>query len=230
VRRRRRGIGPFSLRQLTLVTGVLVVVGLGITILTAPLGKVDPDAPKPLPTAFLLGSPEPGLQVGNVPPELETTGAAPFKLSDLNGNPVRLADLRGKVVWINFWASWCPPCQFETPTLRQIDDAYRDRGVAVVAINVQETIETATAYAARYNWRFTVGADVSASIFHLYRVYALPTQFIIDRNGVLRQIVNGPLDFKGASRIFDTLLAEGSGASPSPSPSPSVAPSGTSGG
>ena len=233
VRRRRRGVGPFSLRQLSIVSGVLVVAGLVFTILTAQIGTIDPSLPKALPTAFLLGSPVPGLQIGNLAPELETTDGEPFVLSDLDGNPVRLEDLRGRIVWLNFWASWCPPCQFETPTLREIDEKYRDRGLAVVAINVQETVDTARAYATRYDWEFTVGADVSAKVFHEYRVFALPTQFIIDRDGVLRQIVNGPLDVAGASRIFDTLLAEG-GSSPSPGASPapfsSVAPSGTPGG
>jgi thiol-disulfide isomerase/thioredoxin len=213
-RRRRRGVGPFSLRQLSLVAGILVIVALVITVLTAPLGTIDPSKPKPLPTAFVLGSAVPGLQVGNLAPELATDDGEPFVLSDLDGRPIRLADLKGRIVWLNFWASWCPPCQFETPTLREIDETYRDRGVTVVAVNVQETVESASAYAARYDWHFTVGADVSAAIFHAYRVYALPTQFIIDRDGILRQIVNGPLDVTSASQIFDALLAE-------------VAPSGT---
>ena len=207
-RPRRRSVGPFSLRQISLVVGILVLAALLITILTAPLGQTGPGLPKPLPTAFILGSAEPGLQIGSLAPELATSGTAPFQLTDLDGRPVRLADLRGRVVWLNFWASWCPPCQFETPTLREIDERYRDRGVSVVAVNVQETVETARAYATRYDWQFTVGADVSAAIFHAYHVYALPTQFIIDRNGLVRQIVNGPLDVTSASRIFDALLAE----------------------
>ena len=219
-RRRRRGVGPFSLRQLSLVAGSLVIVALVITVLTAPLGTIDPSKPKPLPTAFVLGSAEPGLQIGNLAPELATAGEEPFTLTNLEGRPIRLADLRGRIVWLNFWASWCPPCQFETPTLREISEKYADRGVSVVAINVQETVETARAYATRYEWPFTVGADVSAKIFHAYRVYALPTQFIIDRDGVLRQIVNGPLDVASASRIFDALLAEGAPSGTTASPAP----------
>ncbi len=218
-----------------MVAGVLTVAALVFTILTAQIGTIDPNLPKALPTAFVIGSAVPGLQVGNRAPELETTDGEPFVLSDLEGNPVRLAGLRGRIVWLNFWASWCPPCQFETPTLREIDEMYRDRGVAVVAINVQETVDTARAYATRYDWQFTVGADVSAEIFHAYRVFALPTQFIIDRDGILRQVVNGPLDVASASRIFDALLAEGAPSDapspgPSGSPSGSVAPSGTPGG
>ena len=207
-RRRRRGVGPFSLRQIALVVGVIALVAIVITILTAPLGQVGPGLPKPLPTAFVLGSAEPGLEIGNLAPELavDIDGGNRFELTDLDGKPIHLADLRGRVVWINFWASWCPPCQFETPTLREIDEKYRDRGLTVIAINVQETVETARNYATTYNWRFAVGADTSARIFHAYRVYALPTQFIVDADGILRQIVNGPLDVASASRIFDALL------------------------
>jgi len=217
--RRRRGVGPFSLRQLGLVIGVMAVAALVVTILTARLGQVGPGLPPPLPTAFLLSSPQPGLDIGDLAPELavDVDGGGRFELMDLDGQPIRLADLRGRVVWINFWASWCPPCQFETPTLREIDERYRDRGLSIVAINVQETVESAREYAETYGWQFTVGADVSARIFHAYRVYALPTQFIIDRDGILRQIINGPLDVASASAIFDVLL-------------PPVSPSGTTGG
>ena len=205
---RRRGVGPFSLRQVGLALGVIVVAGVGLTLATAPLGTVGPGIPRPLPTAFLLGSPEPGLAVGDLAPELavDLPDGGRFELRDLGGRPIRLADLRGRVVWLNFWASWCPPCQFETPVLREMDEAYASRGLTIVAVNVQQTVEDARDYAQRYGWRFLVGADVSAHVFHAYRVFALPTQFFIDADGILRQVVNGPLDRAAAGKIVEALL------------------------
>ena len=86
-----------------------------------------------------------------------------YQLTDLDGNPIRLADLRGKAVWVNFFASWCPPCQAETPVLREMSETYRDRGLEVVAVSVQETSPAdVKAYADRYRLGYTIGFDGSA--------------------------------------------------------------------
>jgi thiol-disulfide isomerase/thioredoxin len=214
-RMRPRGVGPFSLRQVTLA--ILLVMGTAIvlTLATVPLGSTEPGLPVPDPSAFLIGSPIPGLDIGNLAPELE--GAGPdgtVHLTDLEGAPIRLADLRGKAVWVNFWASWCPPCQFETPTVRAMDEKYRDRGLVIVAVQVQQTVDAGRTYAARYGLEYTIGADVTGAVFHTYHVFALPTQFFIDPNGVLRQIVNGPLSETRASQLIESILPAG----PSPSP------------
>jgi peroxiredoxin len=228
---RRRGVGPFSLRQVTIA--ILAVMGTAIlgTLATVPIGSTAPGLPKPDPSAFLIGSPIPGLRIGDLAPELE--GDRPeghVQLTDLNGSPIRLADLRGKAVWINFWASWCPPCQFETPTLRSIDERYRDRGLAIVAVQVQQTVEAGRDYAARYGLKYTIGADVTGTIFHAYKVFALPTQFFIDEKGVVRQIVNGPLDLASSDKIVSALLATSAQSSSGlPAASPASVPTGSPG-
>jgi len=222
---RRRGVGPFSLRQVTLA--ILIVMGTAIvlTLATVPLGSTEPGLPVPDPSAFLIGQPIPGLDLGNLAPELEGDGPdGRVQLTDLDGNPIRLADLRGKAVWINFWASWCPPCQFETPTVRAMDAKYRDRGLIVVAVQVQQTVEAGRDYARRYGLDYTIGADVTGAVFHTYHVFALPTQFFIDSNGVLRQIVNGPLSETRASQLIESILPEGSTTGPSASVAPLASP------
>ena len=140
-----------------------------------------------------------------------------YQLTDLDGRPIRLADLRGKVVWLNFWASWCPPCQQETPILRELDAKYRDRGLEIVGISVQETTPTDVgAYADRYELDYTIGFDGSGHILRDYQVFALPTQFFIDTNGVIQLVVNGPVDEAGATALIESML----GAVPSdPGPS-----------
>ena len=214
---RRRGVGPFSLRQVTIA--ILIVMGTAIvlTLATVPLGTTEPGLPVPDPSAYLIGSPEPCLDVGNQAPELAGVGPdGPVGLTDLNGTPIRLADLRGKAVWINFWASWCPPCQFETPTIRALDEKYRDRGLVIVAVQVQQTVQAGRDYADRYGLEYTIGADVTGAVFHTYHVFALPTSFFIDPNGVLRQIVNGPLSETRASQLIEAILPAGASAAPSP--------------
>ena len=112
--------------------------------MTTPLGNTanGPGTVNPRPTAFLIGSPPPvGLAVGSSAPEFSVPqpDGSTYQLPDLNGAPIRLADLRGKAVWVDFWATWCPPCQAEVPILREMSERYKDRGLVVVAISVQET-------------------------------------------------------------------------------------------
>jgi peroxiredoxin len=211
----RRAVGPFSVRQVATALGVVVVAAIALTVATAPLASTGPGLPVPEPSAYILRSAVPGLGVGDLAPELavDDGSGGTFQLTDLDGQPIRLADYRGRIVWLDFWASWCPPCQTETPVLRAIDHAYRDRGVAVLAVQVQQTVDEGRAYAATYDLGYRIGADVSGDVFRAYRVFALPTQFFIDRDGVIRQVVNGPLGDAAARAILDALLATG----PSPS-------------
>lgn len=218
--RSRHGlIGPFSGRQvLAGVIAVLLVAILGVVV-TTPLGNtaIDPGLRNPLATPFIIGeAPPEGLRAGATAPELtiDLGGGSIYQLHDLDGQPITLAALRGKVVWLNFFASWCPPCQQETPILRSLSDTYRDRGLALVGISVQETTPTdVKAYAERYRLRYTIGFDGSGEVLRAYRVFALPTQFFIDVNGVIREIVSGPVDEQGAKALIESMLAEAPAAS-----------------
>lgn len=229
----RRGlIGPFGGRQLLAGALVILVAGLLLAVVTTPLGTVRPAGPgDPAATPFVLGAaPTNGLRAGDLPPELTITApnGQPAALTDLDGNPVLLADLRGKVVWINFWASWCPPCQSETPVLRDIADLYRDRGLAVVGISVQESSPAnVAAYAAKYQLGYTIAADSTGEIFRSYRLYALPTQFFLGPEGAIRTIVLGPMTMATARAQVESILAtpsSGAPGSPSPAPSGSAVP------
>ena len=196
--------------------GAVVVTAIVLTLATAPLGSTAPGLPNPVASAYQLRSPIPGLQVGDLAPELTgtTDDGSAFSLTDLDGNPISLADLRGRAVWINFWASWCPPCQAETPAIRAMDEKYRDRGLTIVGIQVQQTVEDGRAYADRYGLKYVIGADVSAAVFRTYRVFALPTQFFIDPGGVIRSVINGPLDEASATSLIEAILPSGTAPAP----------------
>ena len=219
----KRGvIGPFSGRQLLAAALALLVTFVVLVAVTTPLGttRIQPGPVDPRATPFVFASPPAeGLRVGSTAPELAVTLAdgSTYQLTDLDGRPIRLDALRGKVVWINFWASWCPPCQQETPILRELSDRYRDRGLEVIGISVQETSpDDLAAYARRYELGYTIGFDGSGHVFRTYKVFALPTQFFIDPTGVIRQVINGPVDEAGAAALIESLLP--------PPPAPSAAP------
>ena len=219
----RRGlIGPFTGRQLLIAFGAVIVAIVGLTIVTTPLGNTagGPVFEDPQGTPFVIGPPIEGLRVGDVAPDFAVPldNGTTYQLTDLDGNPVRLEDLRGKAVWINFFATWCPPCQGETPILRDLAERYEDEGLEVVAVSVQETTaDDVRAYAERYQLPYTIGFDGSGNVFHQYRVYALPTQFFLDEDGVIRFIAQGPLSEEGASQRIAAILPE----APSPEASAS---------
>ena len=228
----RKVVGPFTGRQLSLVAGTVLVAAIALFVLTRPVvpsGSGAQPTPLPAATPFLVGSPTTGLAPGDLAPELSVKGpdGSPAPLLDLAGHPVRLADLRGRLVLLNFWATWCPPCQGETPVLRDLDEAYRARGLTIVGVAVQETTPSDVAgYAAKYALGYTIAFDATADVFRTYRVFALPTQVLVGPDGRVRAVINGPLMDEGAKALIEPLLPAASSPVPaSPAPSGSSAPS-----
>jgi cytochrome c biogenesis protein CcmG/thiol:disulfide interchange protein DsbE len=217
-RRRPRGIGPFTTRHLLAILGVVVGAGLLLALVTTPITGPPPTA-RPGSTAFLIGTPVEGLRVGDRAPELSgTIDGKPVDLVDLDGRPIRLADLRGHPVWINFWASWCPPCQQETPVLRSIFATHQSQGLIVLGVSVQESsADNVREYVRTYQLGYPIGFDATSAIFKTYRVFALPTQVFLDRDGVIQHVENGPLTTLDAERILAPILA---GVAPSGSAAP----------
>ncbi|HYC06373.1 MAG TPA: TlpA disulfide reductase family protein [Candidatus Binatia bacterium] len=217
-------IGPFGARQLALGLAVVVVAVVLLLAVTAPLGSTDAIGVRnPQATPFLIGpAPAQGLKPGDRAPEFTITkpDGTTAPLTDLEGNAVSLTALRGTGVWVNFWASWCPPCQQETPVLRDTYATYKDQGLEVIGISVQETNEAdVAAYAAKYGLGYTIAADLTGDILHLYRVNALPTSFFIGPDGIIRDVVLAPLDDEGAAAEVQAILPN---AAPSASPIPSA--------
>ena len=212
VRPRRRAdrllVGPFTVRHVGMLAVALIVVAVLAVSFTPLAGGPTPGLPVPGSSFVPVGPAVEGLRPGDRAPEFRgLSGEQEVELRDLEGNLVRLADLRGKVVWVNFWATWCPPCQEETPVLRDVYERYQPDGLELVAISVQEsTVDDVRAYAERYGLEFTVGFDATSAVFHTYRAFGLPTQFFIDRQGVIRHVVLGPVTRDQAANLILPLL------------------------
>ena len=103
------------------------------------------------------------------------------------------------------------------PILRELSERYRDRGLELIAISVQETSPAdVAAYAARYQLGYTIGFDGTGQVFRAYKGYGLPTQLFIDANGVIAAIVGAPLDEAGAAAQIERILPKATAASPAP--------------
>jgi peroxiredoxin len=209
-KRSKQLIGPFSTAQVATLFVSVMVVGAILIALNTPLARrPEPSLPQPGSGFVPVGNEIEGLRVGDVAPELSGTfNGRTVQLADLDGNPIRLADLRGRPVWINFWATWCPPCQEETPVLRDLFSKYEPDGLALVAVSVQETTAAdVRAYVERYGLQYTVGFDATSAVFQTYRAFGLPTQLFLDRNGVIRDVVLGPVTRDEADAILAPLVA-----------------------
>lgn len=205
----RRVVGPFILAEVLSVLVSVVFAALILLFLTSPLAQRSPASPSaPGASFYLVGAAQAGLQIGAPAPELiGTVDGQTVELSDLDGKPVRLADYRGRPVWINFWATWCPPCQEETPVLRDVYTEFSGRGLALIAISVQETsVDDVRAYVARYGLNYTVAFDVTSAVFHTYQAFGLPTHVFVDRDGIVRDVILGPLTRERAEQEINQLL------------------------
>lgn len=113
-------------------------------------------------------------------------GEAPdFTLSELNGTEVRLSKLKGRVVLIEFWATWCPPCRESIPAMNELYRKYNDKGLVLLGISVdkgQNVEEDLRAFVKEYSIQYPVAID-SKNINNLYGVYSIPTTVLIDKEG-----------------------------------------------
>ena len=159
--------------------------------------------------------------VSAVPPEAGTreSTAAPregfaapdFRLTLLGGGEVALSELRGQVVIVNLWASWCPPCRAEMPALQEVYEAYRDRGLEILAVNTtyQDSQAAAARFVEEYGLTFPVPLDQTGDVSRSFLLRALPTSFFIDRDGVIRSVViGGPMSKTTIQTTVERLLGD----------------------
>lgn len=202
-------VGPFSGRQIALALAIVVGTAAVIALVTAPIANPGPAQPSPGATFFAIGPPVEGLKPGDRAPELDTEAdGARQPLLDLEGRPIRLADLRGQPVWLNLFATWCPPCQYETPVLQQVFEEHADDDLVLVAVSVLDTsAQDVRAYATTYGLTYTIGFDATSAVFRTYQAYGLPTHYFIDREGVIQAVWRGPLTVAQAEAFLAPLLA-----------------------
>ena len=144
-----------------------------------------------------------------IPSPLLGRPAAAFSLTTFAGAPLSLESLRGQVVMLNFWASWCiPACYDEAPALERTWRAYKDKGVMVVGINVQDKEAAALEFLRRFEHSFPNAPDPRGRVSVDYGVYGVPETFFIDRKGRVRFKHVGALTYEIARRQLDALLEE----------------------
>jgi len=138
--------------------------------------------------------------------------AAPgFAVHDLDGNPVSLAELHGEVVLLNIWATWCPPCREEMPSMQRLHEMLGPEGLRVVAVSIDSRsggIDAAgrpggdvQAFAESMQLTFDIWHDPPGAIQRTYRTTGVPESFVIDRNGTIVKKVIGPTDWDSDANV-----------------------------
>jgi peroxiredoxin len=117
--------------------------------------------------------------------------APDFTLTSLTSQSVKLSELLGKVVILNFWATWCPPCRAEMPTLQEAYVAHTDDGLMVLAVDQNEAPDQVIGFVADLHLTFPLLLDPGYAVSDRYRISLLPSTFFIDRSGVIRDVVFG---------------------------------------
>lgn len=132
-----------------------------------------------------------------------------FSLQDLDGKTVTLKEFRGNVVFVNFWATWCPPCRDEMPAMQKLYKENRDKGLVMLAINFMETPNTIRPFVNEYKLTFPILLD-SGTVMVSYGVLGLPATYLIDRQGKAAARALGARDWgnQESIRIIRKLLDE----------------------
>ncbi|MCG6939483.1 MAG: TlpA family protein disulfide reductase [Gammaproteobacteria bacterium] len=133
-----------------------------------------------------------------------------FSLRDIQDNKHKLSDYRGKVVLVNFWASWCPPCIYEMPELTNLKKHFADQPFEIIALNVGEKKYRVRKFVKLINFDLPVLLDTSSETFNSWGVKTLPTSFLLDANGQVRYRVRGNPGWENeqTKTMIENLIAE----------------------
>jgi cytochrome c biogenesis protein CcmG, thiol:disulfide interchange protein DsbE len=147
--------------------------------------------------------------VALTPAPLADHPAPGFSLANLNGTNTALIDLKGQVLLINVWATWCPPCRVEMPSIQAAYEQYHDQGFTVLAVNLQEDPAVVAAFMRDYQLTFPALLDRNGQVSRTYQAVALPSSFFVDRRGVIRAVYRGPMPRSTIVGTVEQLLQEG---------------------
>ena len=137
--------------------------------------------------------------------------APAFSLFNLSGDKtIQLSDYQGKVIYLDFWASWCPPCRISLPLLEKMRTELAHQNFEIIAINVDENPQDAKDFLKTFPVSYPIGGDKQGKLPELYQVQGMPTAFIIDKKGVIRVVHTSfkRKDIAKIKQVVSQLLAQ----------------------
>jgi peroxiredoxin len=134
--------------------------------------------------------------------------APDFELLSITGNKVKLSDLRGKTVILNFWATWCPPCRAEIPEMQKFYENNKNNNVEILAVNLtnsESSPDTVKDFVRDKGMTFNILLDKQGKIGNLYGIITIPTSYIIDKNGIIREKHVGPMSYETMDNFISSI-------------------------
>lgn len=176
---------------------IMLVVGAGLVLIAVAVFLAIPKAQAEVQQT---GSSAIPLAVDFPVPEVQ--------LTDLKNQPVALADYQGQVILYNAWATWCPPCKEEMPTLEAYYQDHKDSGFVIVAIEDGEPVSEVAAFAESYKLSFPVWPDLKYVATTAFKTNSLPTSFVIDRSGTVRLTWTGAITRAALEKYVTPIISE----------------------
>ena len=198
-----------------LLVAVLVVAAAGVGLLASakPQSSESPAVPAERSAAATTLAPstsklDAAIRELDLVKPSRAKAAEDFTLPALNGGTFSLADQRGKIVLVNFWATWCPPCLEEMPAMERLWQKHKDAGFVLVAVSVDADPKKVVPFVTEHKLTFPVAFDTKMSVAEKYGVRALPSSFILAKDGMLAALALGPRhwDNKASHRLVETMV------------------------
>lgn len=124
-----------------------------------------------------------------------------IRLKDVNGNTINLSDFRGKIVFLNFWTTWCPTCRDEMPSMENLHQRFKNEDFAMVTINIQESASQVRKFYNKFKLTFSALLDTTGEVGADFSIRSIPTTFILDKNGRIIGGALGPREWDGKEAV-----------------------------
>ena len=205
-----------GIMAVTVKAGGILMIALGLLLFTGKLDGVGTAAPQTNNAAQNATAGDEASQPdANSQQTKNEIAAIPFTLKDQYGKTHTLADYKGKTIFLNFWATWCPPCRAEMPDIQKLyerspqdgDNAVIVLGVAAPKLGSEKDQDGIKAFMDKNGYTYPVLMDEGGKLFEAYGIRAIPTTYLIDRNGNIIGRVQGALSAENIERIVQEVLA-----------------------